>query len=353
MDGQSLLATPFKEIIIKEIRGHSSDVKSLVLTHTDGSAITYKAGQFITFSFVNSGREDRRSYSFSSAPSTGDEPTITVKRVENGAHSRGLIDRAKVGDTLMSTGAAGLFTIPESILNYSEVLFFAAGIGITPVYSLIRELLFSAYPGRIVLFYSSKSEIETTFYQELQSLEKAHPHQFHIEWRFSNAKNLLKARISKVVFPDLLKKYQSVPQQDVLCYICGPEDYRWLVHLLLIENGIPVENIRREIFMTGRMPVPSLPPDLAAHHVFIKLAGKEHKVLVQYPETIMSAAKKEGIVLPYSCMAGRCASCICRCTNGEVWMAYNEVLTLKDQQAGLVLTCTTYPVHGDVWLEFP
>ena len=65
----------------------------------------------------------------------------------------------------------------------------------------------------------------------------------------------------------------------------------------------------------------------------------------------MQAAKKEGIILPYSCEAGRCASCVARCLKGKVWHSYNEVLTEKELQQHLVLTCVGHPVNGDVELE--
>ncbi|MCB2406833.1 2Fe-2S iron-sulfur cluster binding domain-containing protein [Hymenobacter sp. BT178] len=85
----------------------------------------------------------------------------------------------------------------------------------------------------------------------------------------------------------------------------------------------------------------------------MRLRGTEHRFRVQYPQTILQAAKARGLVLPYSCEAGQCGNCAARCTAGTVWMATNEVLTDRETARGLVLTCTGYPVHGDVRLELP
>jgi ring-1,2-phenylacetyl-CoA epoxidase subunit PaaE len=49
-----------------------------------GDYPSYKAGQFITLSFVFGDREVRRSYSFNSSPDNNEPLSITVKRVENG-----------------------------------------------------------------------------------------------------------------------------------------------------------------------------------------------------------------------------------------------------------------------------
>jgi ring-1,2-phenylacetyl-CoA epoxidase subunit PaaE len=350
MDSATVPHDALRQLQITAVREEVPGVKTFLLQPSDGAPYLYEAGQFITIVFRRRGIEERRSYSVSSAPAAGDPLAITVKRVENGAHSRWLIDHAQPGDVLTCTYAAGLFTLPRQPEAYGQIFLFAAGIGITPVYSLLKELLHRNEDIRIVLFYSNRSQADTVFYKELLDLEsRSHGH-LQVEWRFSDARNLLKARISKVILPQLIRQYQVASAEELFCYICGPEDYRWLLQMLLEEAGVPPDQIRREIFAAGRMPIPSLPPDTTAHKVTLKLPAQSYEMIVQYPETILSAAKQHGIHLPYSCEAGRCASCIARCTQGEVWMAYNEVLTEKDLANGLVLICTGYPIDGDVMI---
>ena len=38
--------------------------------------------------------------------------------------------------------------------------------------------------------------------------------------------------------------------------------------------------------------------------------------------------------------------------SGQVWMAYNEVLTDDEVANGRILVCQSYPVGGDVIIEF-
>jgi ring-1,2-phenylacetyl-CoA epoxidase subunit PaaE len=121
---------------------------------------------------------------------------------------------------------------------------------------------------------------------------------------------------------------------------------------LLQEHHVPPHHIRREVFDVKPLPRHILPPDTDTHLVHIRQGGKEHTLPVQYPQTILQAARAQGLSLPYSCNAGSCGQCAVRCLEGRVWMARNEVLTEADQQQGFVLTCTGYPAGGPVVLDF-
>ena len=99
-------------------------------------------------------------------------------------------------------------------------------------------------------------------------------------------------------------------------------------------------------------PAPRIePPDKSAYMVSILKGTYEYNVEVQYPKTILQAAREKGIDIPYSCEVGRCGNCMATCTSGKVWMGYNEVLTERELAKGLILTCTGYPVGGDVKIK--
>jgi ring-1,2-phenylacetyl-CoA epoxidase subunit PaaE len=120
----------------------------------------------------------------------------------------------------------------------------------------------------------------------------------------------------------------------------------------LQENGIHPDNIKKENFIIHSVAKrDALPPDKENHIATIRIGNRQHKISVCYPDSILKAAKKQSIDLPYSCEAGRCGNCVAKCTKGAVWHSYNEVLTEKELQKGLVLTCVGHPVDGDVALE--
>src|SRR5580692_264367 len=89
-----------QQVIISSIKEETPGVKTFTIKGEDGDPIPYAAGQFITFAFTHHGKEERRSFSISSSPVPEEPVSFTVKRIDNGAYSRLLIDRARVGDRL-------------------------------------------------------------------------------------------------------------------------------------------------------------------------------------------------------------------------------------------------------------
>ncbi len=84
----------------------------------------------------------------------------------------------------------------------------------------------------------------------------------------------------------------------------------------------------------------------------ITLAGSQRRFQARPGETILSAALRHGVVLPYSCKNGSCASCKCRLIEGELHYPYNPpvALDLDDLSHGHGLACQAVPA-SDVLIE--
>ncbi len=340
------------ELIITDIREENRDVKTFLLMPSDGSWLPYEAGQFLTFPIATPGNEQRRSYSLSSAPGIDALPAITVKRIENGLMSRMLIDKARPGDRLQCAGgASGLFTLPQTLNQIEAVWLFAAGIGITPIFSLLKKLM--AQPGpQATLLYSNRDAGSTVFLGLLRALGQTYSSRLRVIHLWSSAKDLRRARLSKESFPILREAYLHSDPAKTLCYICGPGPYMWLLRLLLQDAGVPASQVRQEMFMVTNDLPRRLPLDKGNHRINVRIGAQHFSFLNAYPDSILSSAKAAGITLPYSCEAGQCGSCTAICTAGKVWMSYDEVLTDRDIDAGRVLTCTGHAVDGDVTLHY-
>jgi ring-1,2-phenylacetyl-CoA epoxidase subunit PaaE len=275
-----------------------------------------------------------------------------VKRIHNGAYSRHLVDHAKPGDQLMTSGAGGLFVLPGNLEGIKQIFFFAAGSGITPVLSLLKTILHFHPSIEVVLVYSSASAEATLFYTELENFRAQFKNRFRVHYFFSNHFNLNKAHLNRESLIQLLHQEIKYDVNELLFYICGPESYMRMCTYTLQEEQVRPEQIKRENFISEKKPVhKQLPPDKASHLVKIKLNGMEYQIRVDFPDSILQSAKKQGLALPYSCETGKCANCLAQCISGNVWLSYNEVLTDQDLKNGLTLTCTGHPVGGDVVLE--
>ncbi|WP_276372024.1 ferredoxin--NADP reductase [Chryseolinea sp. H1M3-3] len=345
--------SPYIPLRIIQIRKDTSNTKSFILKQMHGPAIKYKPGQFLTLVFKKPNAEERRSYSISSTPFLNEPLTITVKRIDNGEYSRYLFDVAQVGDVLVTIGASGYFTLPENLTNYPQTFFLAAGSGITPILPLIKTVLYNSPAVHVTLIYSNRRKEDSIFLNELQFLSKEFPNQFNLELLFSVSQNLLKARLTKFVLLQFIQKNVTQKYQT-LFYICGPFDYMQMATITLLTEGIPLENIRKENFSTEKPVIKELPPDIKPHHVQVNFSGKQYHLTVQYPTTILEAAKRERIMLPYSCEVGKCGTCSATCLKGNVWHAYNEVLMDRELEKGRILTCTGYPYGDeDIIIHFP
>jgi CDP-4-dehydro-6-deoxyglucose reductase, E3 len=80
-------------------------------------------------------------------------------------------------------------------------------------------------------------------------------------------------------------------------------------------------------------------PPKRNHKIRIASSGKEFGA--RPGETVLAAALRQGIVLPYSCKNGTCASCKCRLVEGRVKYPYNPPAALEedDFSGGQALAC--------------
>jgi ring-1,2-phenylacetyl-CoA epoxidase subunit PaaE len=344
------LATRDLEIV--DIINETPDTRSFVLKTADGGALEYKAGQFLTFVFKRlHGKEVRRSYSISSCPDLNEPLTVTVKRIPNGEISRILMEKTHPGDRLTTIGASGFFVLPENPENYRRIVFIAAGSGITPVFSLLKTVMHSHPHIEALLVYSNKNVKHTIFHDELHRLQKVYAHRLIVEYLFSSLHDVSRSRLTPDILAHILGHRQVNNFATTLFYICGPGDYMRMANIALISFGVPLKNIKREIFHVQQPALTPEPPDKQAHNVQLYINGDEFSFNVQYPITILQAAKLLHVPVPFSCETGQCGTCVAKCLHGKVWMARNEVLLEEEIEGGQVLTCTGFPVGGDVAIK--
>ena len=94
-------------------------------------------------------------------------------------------------------------------------------------------------------------------------------------------------------------------------------------------------------------------PDDAAGAAFqISVTPSGRTFQSQGDETILAAAIRSGVGLPYGCKDGACGSCKCKKISGSVTHADHQAkaLSADEEAAGFVLTCCAKPL-SDVVLE--
>jgi ring-1,2-phenylacetyl-CoA epoxidase subunit PaaE len=118
----------------------------------------YRAGQFVTLFLSVGDNHIRRSYSLCTSPAHDDHFQITVKQVEGGLGSNYLAEKVNPQDKIYVTSPQGTFFQPLDKGIGAEYFFFAAGSGITPVFSILKETLTADPSAKAYLLFANRDE---------------------------------------------------------------------------------------------------------------------------------------------------------------------------------------------------
>jgi 3-ketosteroid 9alpha-monooxygenase subunit B len=340
----------FHTLLVKRIVQETADTRSYVLDVPDElrPAFSYRPGQFCTFRVRLGEGEALRCYSMSSAPETDDDLTVTVKRVPGGLVSNWIHDHVAEGDTLEATTPAGVFcTRPGD----RPIVAFCGGSGITPVMSILRSVLAST-DRRVRVLYANRDHDSVIFGHDLAVLADRAPRlelRHHLD---SSGGYLDRQAVADFAAAD--------PDADF--YICGPGPFMDLVETSLLETGVDADRIAIERFVVADGPpteaeaeaeaAASTEGAAATTHVTLILKGKPTTLAHRPGDTVLGTARRAGVVTPYSCEAGNCATCMALVRDGSVSMRVNNALTPEELEEGWVLTCQAEPTSTTVTIEF-
>jgi ring-1,2-phenylacetyl-CoA epoxidase subunit PaaE len=136
-------------------------------------------------------------------------------------------------------------------------------------------------------------------------------------------------------------------------YLCGPEEMINLVSTVLNEHNVADKNIKFELFTTSSSAEKQIATSENGHTKITVLVDNEETTFeMNQKETILDASLKKGIDAPYSCQGGVCSSCLARVTKGSAEMKKNSILSDKEVQDGLILTCQAHPTSSEIVVDF-
>jgi ferredoxin-NADP reductase len=332
----------FVPLRVNRVVRETSDAISIVLDVPESSVrhFGYQAGQFLTLLVCVNGREHRRCYSMSSAPTAGEDLRITVKRDRDGVVSNWLNDTAAPGNEIHALPPEGRFVLKDTD---RELVAFAGGSGITPVFSLLRSALEST-TRRTRLFYANRGRDSVIFDEPLASLKDLHSNRFLLQHHLDDE--------SGFVTPAQIEAFIAHAKNADAAeyYICGPGPFMEIVQATLRTAGLPTDRVHLEHFEVAELPVgPSADGDEAVtEEVTIEL--EKRKITVPYlpGDTLLQTARMAGLSAPSSCEIGSCGTCMARLTQGSVRMINNDALEDDEVADGWVLTCQAVPTSRTV-----
>ena len=339
----------FRELRVAEVVRESANVTSVYLAAENGIALpAAQAGQYLTLRITGAGRPAPvRSYSLSSAPAAGTY-RISVKQEPQGIASSYLNQDLRPGAVLNVAAPRGDFVLDDGT---GPVLLISAGIGVTPVLSLLHQLAAQHSERDIWWLYGARGPHEHPFAAEahalLASLPQTREHVFYSAATPPERHRVHAAagRITKEALAGL-----GLPA-SASAYICGPASFMTDVRDALTALGLDPARIHTELF--GALP--SINPGLTGQHV-----RSPHQPPGPPGTGPLVAFARSGITAPFansrhsvldladacdvptrwSCRTGVCHTCTTSLLSGDI--TYNPT-PLEAPADGQVLICCARP----------
>src|SRR5260221_4188352 len=147
---------------------------------------------------------------------------------------------------------AGNFGISLSPEHQRIYVAFAAGSGITPIFSVVKSTLLAEPPSRFTLFYGNRATGTVMFREELADLKDQFLDRFnlvHILTRERQESELLNGRITGKKAHQLLEHWFGNRRIDV-AFLCGPGTLIREVAEVLKLRGLADLQVRCELFVS-------------------------------------------------------------------------------------------------------
>ena len=241
-----------REMRVTARHTESALVASFVLTPVDGLPLpSFRPGQYVSIAVdLPGGHRQLRQYSLSDAPNTATY-RISVKRersdgdMPQGQVSNWLHENVEVGSILRMTHPFGEFA-PDTESN-APVVLLSAGIGITPMISVLNRIA-AINPTRRVLFgHAALNATHQSHQGDVAAAQATMSNLRVVIFYESEASGtaLRDGRRTGRMHIDALPSW-SVADTDV--YLCGPSGFMHAQWRDLLEAGVPVQRLHREVF---------------------------------------------------------------------------------------------------------
>ena len=340
----------FRQMRVASIRKESESVTSFILKPIDGQPLAVcQAGQFVVLRLHLDPDKPPilRSYSLSDLPAA-DHFRISVKSELNGIGSSFLCGRTQEGAVLDVSAPRGSFTLRP---GQSPVVLLSAGVGATPVMSMLHALAAEQSQREIWWIYGARNGANHPFAQESRSLLKqlsrgrgyivySKPAEVdHVGADFDAPGHIDTALLERI----------GVSQGSDF-YLCGPTSFLQTMQDGLRNWGVLAGNVHTEIFgsleaITPGMaqvvhtPHPPQGPPGSGPPVSFARSGITAAWDPRFG-SLLELAEACDVPVRWSCRIGVCHTCMTGLIDGSI--TYNPE-PLERPAPGNVLLCCSQP----------
>jgi ferredoxin-NADP reductase/MOSC domain-containing protein YiiM/ferredoxin len=341
----------FRWVRVVEVRRETYEVASVVLADMEGAPLPPALpGQYLVLRCLPDKNSPPvvRSYSISGASDAG-AYRISVKR-GTGPGSQHLVDATQVGDKLEISAPRGEFILRA---GGKPVVLLSAGIGITPVLSMLHALASGSAesPREVWWVHAARNATEQVFAEEARQLLAAIPgshsaiayskpeptdrpgNDFDIQGYWN------RASLEKLAIPI-----------GADFYVCGPSTFLRDMNRDLISLGVPQDAIHQEVFGAANSIEPGVTKiELKPPHSPVPLGTgpivsfTRSGLAVPWDtrfKSILELAEACDVPVRWSCRTGVCHTCECGILDGRLRYAPEP---LDRPALGNALICCSTP----------
>ena len=344
----------FRTLRVTDVVPETATVSSVHLADPDGSPLPPAlAGQYLTLRIPGAGRPAPvRSYSLSSTPGSA-AYRISVKREPHGVASTYLTTALQPGALLEVAAPRGDFVLDG---GSGPVLLISAGIGLTPVLSMLHELAVRQSTRQVWWLHAARGPREHALAGEARALLASLPHRReHVFYSAAAPPTRGDVHVGRLT-KDALTLLDLPAEPSA--FVCGPASFMSDMQTALTAVGVDPGHIHTELF--GAMPSlnpglvgetrpaphpPSGPPGTGPLVTFAR-SGVSTPFATDVHD-LLQLADACDVPTRWSCRSGVCHTCVTTVLSGDVSYSPDPLDPPAD---GQVLICCSRP-ETDVVLD--
>lgn len=288
-------------------------------------------GQYLRLGVELDGIRHWRAYTITSDPAHPEGfVSVTVKRTEGGKLSPFFVDELPVGSTLFLGEVEGQFTLPDPVPD--RLLMISAGSGITPIWSMLRELDRRDYDGDVFHLHGARTPEEMIFGEHLRAM-----HERRGGYTLHEHHSKEKGRVKAADLDDLVADWRERE-----AFLSGPRDMIDAMEEHWCSEG-DEERLHTERFQPV---IGEGGEDVGGGRVRFRVTDTTAEC--EPGVSILVGGERAGAVLPFGCRMGICHTCVGRLRAGRV----RDLRTgqVEGEEGEMVRICVTAP-DGEVEIE--
>ena len=341
----------FRRLEVTATLDESRTVRSITLADPDGVPLPpWRPGQSIAVRIFRKDTQQTliRNYSLSNWAGAGNY-RISVKRETHGAASRYIHAYLKTGDVLEVAAPRGAFFLTEA---ESPVILMSAGVGVTPVLSMLHTLAAIDSPRQVWWLHAARDQSQQAFAAEslalLNQLSGGHHRVFYSrpEPGEQLPADAEQGRLSAAAIAEL-----GLPHTGD-AYLCGPATFMDDMSAGLIELGFNYTRIHTETFgataaltpgIAAAAVPPHLPPGPPGPGPQVQFARSGITAPFGPPAgSLLEFAEACDVPAQWSCRTGVCHNCETALISGSVDYTLEP---LESPAPGNILLCCSQPAE--------